>query len=148
MTAEVPVSAMVTARIRVLQSGKLFLGGEINVSNFPQSMIIPKMIDRREDNGFEDWLTAAVIGNTNQRPINADKWSSTGLMRSSDVRGNSAESGAEVSKLNLVRKREAGSGALRGWNMGRECSLSSSTLIPAKCGSVRNLGNAASTQSL
>ncbi|MEY2608278.1 MAG: hypothetical protein QOH31_6132 [Verrucomicrobiota bacterium] len=70
----------------------------------------------------------------------------TGLHRSLDVRGNSADGqnlGAEVSKLNLVQKREAGSGALRGWKMGRECSLSSLTLIPAKCGSVWNLGNAA-----
>jgi hypothetical protein len=79
MTAKVPVSAMVTARISVLQSGKLFLRGETNVSNFPESMIIPKMIDRRDDNGFEDLLTAAVIENTNQRHMNADKWSSTGL---------------------------------------------------------------------
>jgi hypothetical protein len=33
----------------------------------PESMIIPEVIDRREDNDFEDWLTASVIENTNQQ---------------------------------------------------------------------------------
>jgi hypothetical protein len=31
----------------------------------PESMIISEVNDRLEDNGFEDWLTASVIENTN-----------------------------------------------------------------------------------
>ena len=38
---------------------------------FPKSMIIPEVADRREDNDFEDWLTAAVIENANQQEPNA-----------------------------------------------------------------------------
>ena len=33
---------------------------------FPDSMIIPEVANRREDNHFEDWLTATLIENTNQ----------------------------------------------------------------------------------
>jgi hypothetical protein len=33
---------------------------------FPNSMIIPEVANRREDNHFEDWLTATLIENTNQ----------------------------------------------------------------------------------
>jgi ssRNA-specific RNase YbeY (16S rRNA maturation enzyme) len=33
---------------------------------FPDSMIIPEVTSRREDNHFEDWLTATLIENTNQ----------------------------------------------------------------------------------
>ena len=34
---------------------------------FPNSMIIPEVVSRREDNHFEDWLTATLIENTNQQ---------------------------------------------------------------------------------
>jgi hypothetical protein len=37
---------------------------------FPESMIIPEVADRREDDNFEDWLTAALIENTNQQHLN------------------------------------------------------------------------------
>jgi hypothetical protein len=33
---------------------------------FPDSMVIPEVATRREDNHFEDWLTATLIENTNQ----------------------------------------------------------------------------------
>jgi hypothetical protein len=33
---------------------------------FPDSMTIPEVANRREDNHFEDWLTATLIENTNQ----------------------------------------------------------------------------------
>ena len=33
---------------------------------FPDSMVIPEVTSRREDNHFEDWLTATLIENTNQ----------------------------------------------------------------------------------
>jgi len=33
---------------------------------FPDSMTIPEVASRREDNHFEDWLTATLIENTNQ----------------------------------------------------------------------------------
>jgi hypothetical protein len=33
---------------------------------FPESMIIPEVAARCENNNFEDWLTAALIENTNQ----------------------------------------------------------------------------------
>ena len=33
-------------------------------------MIIPEVADRREDDNFEDWLTAALIENTNQQHLN------------------------------------------------------------------------------
>jgi hypothetical protein len=34
---------------------------------FPDSMTIPEVASRREDNHFEDWLTATLIENTNQQ---------------------------------------------------------------------------------
>jgi hypothetical protein len=34
---------------------------------FPESIIIPEVADRREDDDFEDWLTAALIENANQQ---------------------------------------------------------------------------------
>lgn len=39
----------------------------------PESMILPEVPDRREDNDFEDWLTAALIENTNQQAKTDDK---------------------------------------------------------------------------
>jgi hypothetical protein len=45
----------------------------------PESMIIPEILDRREDNDFEDWLTASLIENTSQRAENDDKSSSPGF---------------------------------------------------------------------
>jgi len=37
---------------------------------FPDSIIIPEVASRREDNHFEDWLTATLIENTNQQQQN------------------------------------------------------------------------------
>jgi hypothetical protein len=34
---------------------------------FPDSMTIPEVASRREDNHFEDWLTATLIENTNRQ---------------------------------------------------------------------------------
>lgn len=45
----------------------------------PESMIIPEVLDRHEDNDFEDWLTASLIENTNQQEENGDKSSSPGF---------------------------------------------------------------------
>ena len=45
----------------------------------PESMIIPEVINRREDNNFEDWLTASLIEHTNQQGENDDKLSSQGF---------------------------------------------------------------------
>jgi hypothetical protein len=45
----------------------------------PESMIIPEILDRREDNDFEDWLTASLIENTNQQAENDDRSSSPGF---------------------------------------------------------------------
>jgi hypothetical protein len=33
---------------------------------FPRAMTIPEVASRREDNHFEDWLTATLIENTNR----------------------------------------------------------------------------------
>jgi hypothetical protein len=41
--------------------GNYFLEEKAMYLIFLESMIIPEVIDPREDNGFEDWLTAAVI---------------------------------------------------------------------------------------
>jgi len=46
---------------------------------FPKSMIIPEVADRREDNNFEDWLTAAVIENANRQEPNGGVASSRGI---------------------------------------------------------------------
>jgi hypothetical protein len=45
----------------------------------PESMIIPEVLDRREDNDFEDWLTASLIESINQQAENDDKSSSPGF---------------------------------------------------------------------
>jgi hypothetical protein len=45
----------------------------------PESMVIPEVLDRREDHDFEDWLTASLIENTNQQGQNDDKSSSLGF---------------------------------------------------------------------
>jgi hypothetical protein len=45
----------------------------------PESMIIPEILDRRQDNDFEDWLTASLIENTSQQAENDDKSSSPGF---------------------------------------------------------------------
>jgi hypothetical protein len=37
---------------------------------FPESMIIPETAEHLEDSNFEDWLTAALIDNTNQQGSN------------------------------------------------------------------------------
>jgi hypothetical protein len=39
---------------------------------FPDSMTIPEVASRREDNHFEDWLTATLIENTNQEQKNPE----------------------------------------------------------------------------
>ncbi|HEX3445748.1 MAG TPA: hypothetical protein VHS80_13615 [Chthoniobacterales bacterium] len=35
---------------------------------FPRSMVIPEVLEHLEDADFEDWLTAALIENSNQQP--------------------------------------------------------------------------------
>ena len=37
---------------------------------FPESMIIPEVAERRKDDDFEDWLTAALIENASQQHLN------------------------------------------------------------------------------
>jgi hypothetical protein len=46
---------------------------------FPDSMIIPEVANRREDNHFEDWLTATLIENTNQEPKDDSESSLPGI---------------------------------------------------------------------
>ena len=46
---------------------------------FPDSMIIPEVTSRREDNHFEDWLTATLIENTNQQQQNGPESSLRGI---------------------------------------------------------------------
>jgi hypothetical protein len=46
---------------------------------FPESIIIPEVADRREDDDFEDWLTAALIENTNQQHLNGPELSGRGI---------------------------------------------------------------------
>jgi hypothetical protein len=46
---------------------------------FPESMIIPEVADRREDDDFEDWLTAALIENTNELHLNGIEPSAPGF---------------------------------------------------------------------
>jgi hypothetical protein len=46
---------------------------------FPESMIIPEVAARREDSGFEDWLTAAVIENANRPEANGISGSARGI---------------------------------------------------------------------
>jgi hypothetical protein len=45
----------------------------------PESMIIPEILDRREDNDFEDWLTASLIENTNRQTKHGGNSSSPGF---------------------------------------------------------------------
>jgi hypothetical protein len=51
---------------------------------FPRSIIIPEVLDHLEDADFEDWLTAALIENSNQQPAgdlrtNGTRSSSSGI---------------------------------------------------------------------
>jgi hypothetical protein len=46
---------------------------------FPESIIIPGVADRREDDDFEDWLTAALIENANQQHLNGTELSGRGI---------------------------------------------------------------------
>jgi hypothetical protein len=46
---------------------------------FPESIIIPEVADRREDDDFEDWLTAALIENANQQHLNGTELSGRGI---------------------------------------------------------------------
>ena len=46
---------------------------------FPDSMIIPEVANRREDNHFEDWLTATLIENTNQERTDDSESSLPGI---------------------------------------------------------------------
>ena len=46
---------------------------------FTESMILPEVAERREDDDFEDWLTAALIENTNQQHLNGADASSEGI---------------------------------------------------------------------
>jgi len=46
---------------------------------FPDSMIIPEVASRREDNHFEDWLTATLIENTNRQQQNGPESSLRGI---------------------------------------------------------------------
>ena len=46
---------------------------------FSESIIIPEVADRREDDDFEEWLTAALIENANQQQLNAAELSGRGI---------------------------------------------------------------------
>jgi hypothetical protein len=46
---------------------------------FPELIIIPEVVDRREDDDFEDWLTAALIENANQQHLNRTELSGRGI---------------------------------------------------------------------
>jgi hypothetical protein len=46
---------------------------------FPESMVIPEVAERREDDDFEDWLTAALIENANQQHLNGIEASARGI---------------------------------------------------------------------
>jgi hypothetical protein len=46
---------------------------------FPESMIVPEVADRREDDDFEDWLTAVVIENANHEQPNGIEPSARGI---------------------------------------------------------------------
>jgi hypothetical protein len=61
---------MAAGDVHLLQSGNHFVRGGAMYLIFPESMIIPEVAARREDNNFEDWLTAAVIENANQEEPN------------------------------------------------------------------------------
>ena len=46
---------------------------------FSESMIIPEVADRREDDDFEDWLVAELIDGTNQEHLNGIEPSARGI---------------------------------------------------------------------
>jgi hypothetical protein len=46
---------------------------------FSESMIIPQVADRREDDDFEDWLVAELIDSTNQEHLNGIGPSARGI---------------------------------------------------------------------
>ena len=48
---------------------------------FPDSIIIPEVASRREDNHFEDWLTATLIENTNQEQKDEHKGDPDSILR-------------------------------------------------------------------
>ena len=45
----------------------------------PESMVIPEVAERREDDDFEDWLTAALIENASQQHLNGVEASARGV---------------------------------------------------------------------
>jgi hypothetical protein len=50
---------------------------------FPESIMIPEMLERLRDSDFEDWLTAALIESANQQAANETspndrRWSRSG----------------------------------------------------------------------
>jgi hypothetical protein len=46
---------------------------------FPESMVIPEVAERREDDDFEDWLTAALIESASQQHLNGVEASARGV---------------------------------------------------------------------
>ena len=46
---------------------------------FSESVIIPAVADRREDDDFEDWLVAELIDSTNQEHLNGIEPSARGI---------------------------------------------------------------------
>jgi hypothetical protein len=46
---------------------------------FPESMIVPEVAARREDDDFEDWLTAVLIENANREQPNGIEPSARGI---------------------------------------------------------------------
>jgi hypothetical protein len=46
---------------------------------FPESMVIHEVADRREDDDFADWLTAALIETANQDHVNGIEPSARGI---------------------------------------------------------------------
>jgi hypothetical protein len=46
---------------------------------FNESMIIPEVADRREDDDFEDWLVAELIETANHEDLNAIEPSARGI---------------------------------------------------------------------
>jgi|ERR1700733_5472855 hypothetical protein len=77
MIGRVRFSAMAATAILILQSKRLFMQKKPMYLILPESMIIPEILDRREDSDFEDWLTASLIENTNRE--NDDQSSSPGF---------------------------------------------------------------------
>ena len=46
---------------------------------FSESMMIPEIAERREDDDFEDWLVAELIDSTNQEQVNGIEPSARGI---------------------------------------------------------------------